>query len=65
MKRNISNKDRLLRITIALGLLGYAFWQESWLAFAAALFTFFEVYMSWCMFYALIGKNSCPIDRAK
>ncbi|MBA2727151.1 MAG: DUF2892 domain-containing protein, partial [Parachlamydiaceae bacterium] len=33
-----------------------------WLALLASAFVFFEALRGWCVFYQLMGKNSCPID---
>lgn len=63
MKKNIGKKDRLFRLAIAIALLIYAFIQKSPWAFLGSLFVFFEAAMSWCIFYQLIGKNSCPLDK--
>jgi hypothetical protein len=60
MKKNIGTPDRLIRLVIALALLGLAYWRGSWILLLASLFVFFEVYFSWCLFYQIIGKNSCP-----
>ena len=59
--KNIGTKDRVLRVLLGIFLLGFTLWQTSWLAFAFALFTFYEVLTSWCIFYSLIGKNTCPV----
>ncbi len=59
-KKNIGAPDRLLRLTIGILLLGYAFWKMSWVALILALFTLFEAFMSWCILYQILGKNSCP-----
>jgi hypothetical protein len=61
MTRNIGTKDRLIRLAIALLLLVLAWAESSWIALFFGLFTLFEVFSSWCIFYQLIGKNSCPI----
>lgn len=63
MKKNIGTQDRIIRFVIGLLLLALAWWQMSWIALALALFTFYEALASWCIFYQLIGKSSCPIDR--
>lgn len=60
MKKNIGKNDRLLRFGIGLLLLGYAWWQHSWIALGFALFTFYEALAGWCIMYQLLGKNSCP-----
>jgi hypothetical protein len=63
MKKNIGTSGRLLRAGIGILLLGLAWWQSSWILLGFALFTFFEAFASWCIFYQIIGKNSCPKDR--
>ncbi|MBM3192360.1 MAG: DUF2892 domain-containing protein [Chlamydiae bacterium] len=60
MKKNIGTKDRLVRLAIAFLLFGYAFWQSSWIAFAAGCFTLFESLFSWCLLYQLLGKSTRP-----
>jgi uncharacterized membrane protein YiaA len=61
IKSNIGTPDRLFRLIIGVALLSYGIWNVSYLALAGSAFVFFEVFFSWCAFYALIGKNSCPI----
>jgi hypothetical protein len=63
MKKNIGIQDRIIRFVIGLLLLAIAWWQMSWIALALALFTFYEALASWCIFYQLIGKSSCPINK--
>lgn len=65
MGKNLDSSGRVLRGAIAFILLFLAWWASSWLLFAASLFTFYEALAGWCAFYALIGKNSCPIDKRK
>jgi len=65
MTKNIGMADRVLRFSFGVILLSFAWWQHSWIAFAFALFCFYEALMSWCVLYQLLGKNSCPIDRQK
>jgi len=59
-KKNIGTKDRLVRLTIGVVLLALAYWLSSFVFLAAALFTFFEALMSWCVLYQILGKSSCP-----
>lgn len=61
MKKNIGLNDRIVRLIFGLLLLAFAWWKASWIALALALFTFYEALVGWCIFYQLIGKNSCPI----
>lgn len=63
LKKNIGKPDRLVRLFFAIVFLLAAYWFASWLLLIAAAFVFFEVFMSWCLWYQIIGKNSCPIDK--
>ena len=58
--KNIDKTGRLIRFFIGLILLGIAYWKMSWIFLFFALFTFFEAFMSWCVVYQILGKNSCP-----
>ncbi len=60
MKKNIGTPGRLLRLAIAIALLGLAYWRGSWVLLIVSAFVFFEAFASWCLFYQIIGKNSCP-----
>lgn len=64
LKKNIDTQGRLLRLAIALILLVLALWQKSWILLGFSLFTFIEAIFSWCLFYQIMGKNSCPIDKS-
>lgn len=65
LTKNIGPSGRIFRLSIGILLLAFAIWQKSWIAFALAVFTFFEAYMSWCVLYQILGKNSCPIEPKK
>jgi len=61
--KNISKKDRIIRIVIGLILLIIAItttWSP-WLLFFSG-FAFFEAIFSWCGFYAAIGKKTCSVN---
>lgn len=62
MKKNIGTQDRLLRAGVGLLFLALAMWFKSWILFGIALFSFFEAVAGWCLYYQLIGKNSCPLE---
>lgn len=63
MQKNIGEKDRIFRFIIAIILFSYAIWQDSIIATAIGFFVLFEAFMSWCVLYQLIGKNTCPIKK--
>lgn len=61
--QNIGKIDRLLRLAIGVGLFILAIttsWSP-WLLFFSD-FALFEAIFSWCGFYAVLGKNTCPIS---
>lgn len=60
MKRNIGTSDRLLRLAIAVFLLGFSYYKSSWILAAFGLFTLYESLAGWCILYYFLGKNSCP-----
>jgi hypothetical protein len=60
MKKNIGTPGRILRLTIALLLFALALYKTSWILATLGLFVLYEAIASWCLFYQLIGKNSCP-----
>lgn len=66
MKKNIGNRDRAVRFI--LGLLALiAFFFVSSLIFKIVLgvfglFCILEALISRCALYALLGKNTCPIE---
>jgi hypothetical protein len=60
MKKNIGKPDRIVRLIVGILLLGWAYWQMSWILLVLGLFTLFEALMSWCILYQILGKNSCP-----
>lgn len=63
MRKNIGTQDRLIRLGIAIILFGLAIWFKSWILAGLGLFTLYEAAASWCIFYQLTGRNSCPIDK--
>lgn len=61
VNKNIGTLDRLIRLSIWLGLLVLAIstsWSP-WLLFFSG-FALFEALFSWCGFYAALGRNTCP-----
>lgn len=61
--KNINKRDRIIRLVIGLGLLALAY-KMNWnpLVIFLAAFCIFEATFSWCGYYALIGKNTCPVE---
>lgn len=63
LPKNLNTTGRVIRLSIGLLLLIYAYWQSSWIALVFSVFTLFEAYMSWCVIYHILGKTSCPIKK--
>jgi hypothetical protein len=63
MKKNMGNRDRLIRFSLALALLFFAYFAKSWIVLAASLFVFYEAFAGWCLFYQILGKSTCPIKK--
>ena len=65
MKKNIGTIDRWVRLLIAIALFVGMFFVPAGipkiLLGIASVFTLYESLFGWCAFYALIGKNTCPI----
>ncbi|MDQ3238903.1 MAG: DUF2892 domain-containing protein [bacterium] len=61
-RKNIGLKDRFFRLAIGLVLLLFAIfttWSPIVIFFSG--FAIFEAIFSWCGFYAVLGKNTCPL----
>jgi len=61
--KNIDKNGRILRAAVGVALLLIAIttsWSP-WLLFFSG-FAFFEAIFSWCGLYAVLGRNTCPIN---
>jgi hypothetical protein len=61
--KNINKYGRTIRLVIGVALLVLAItttWNP-WLLFFSG-FAFFEAIFSWCGLYAVLGKNTCPVE---
>ncbi len=59
---NINTNGRRIRGAAGAALLLLYFFAPQPLLLFFAGFTFFEAIFSWCGFYALLGKNTCPLE---
>lgn len=66
MKKNIGTTDRFARLLIAVICFVAVFMVDNAyikvILSALSIFTLYESLFGWCAFYALIGKNTCPIQ---
>ncbi len=60
MKKNINTLGRIVRLAMAIVLLGFGFYKSSYLLAAVGLFVLYEACAAWCIVYHFLGKNSCP-----
>lgn len=58
---NIGTADRIVRFLIATAALTYGIYAGSEIALVISGYTYYEAFAKWCGFYALIGRNSCPL----
>ncbi len=65
MKKNIGNVDRIIRALIGVILIAADLYLRSGILFIAGIFSIYEALSSWCFFYQIIGKNTCPISSKK
>jgi hypothetical protein len=68
MKKNIGTTDRVVRLCIAFLFFIVAFFFSGfgrWVVVLLGLFSLYEALFSWCAFYALLGKNTCPVVLEK
>lgn len=59
---NINKNGRVIRGAIGFALILFYFFLSKPVLLFFAGFTFFEAVFSWCGFYALLGKNTCPLE---
>ncbi len=68
MRRNIGPRDRMIRLGIGIVLAAAGIyvtykinvWAGALIVLAGA-FSVFEALYGWCLLYALLGKNTCPV----
>lgn len=66
MKKNIGTVDRVVRLILGLLCL-IAAWYVGALIFKVllvilGLFSIYEALAGWCLFYMIIGRNTCPLE---
>jgi hypothetical protein len=66
MKKNIGTADRIIRLILALILFIVAIFMPLMVFkvvfILIGLFCIYEALFSWCLFYKLIGRNTCPLE---
>jgi hypothetical protein len=67
MKKNIGTKDRLIRLLLGIVCFVLAFTVANSsvlkiILVIAGVFCLFQAVFSWCLWYQIIGKNTCPVE---
>jgi len=65
MTPNIGINDRIARLIIGVVLISLALIYKSTFMALGGLFSIYEAVSSWCVFYQILGKNTCPIKSPK
>src|SRR3990167_10371717 len=65
MKPNIGTKDRIVILIIGVVLISLAVINKSTFMALGGLFSMYEAFSSWCVFYQLLGRNTCSIKNPK
>ena len=65
MKPNIGTNDRIARLIIGVVLISLAVIYKSTFMALGGLFSIYEAVSSWCVFYQILGRNTCPIKNPK
>ena len=65
MKPNIGTNDRIARLIIGVVLISLALIYKSAFMALGGLFSIYEAVSSWCVFYQILGRNTCSIKNSK
>ena len=58
MKQNVGGIDRILRLVVGLGLIGWGFYAQNWWG-AVGVVPLFTAAIGWCPAYLPFGLSSC------
>ncbi len=63
MQANVGGIDRILRIAIGLGLIGWGIYAHNWWG-AIGVVPLLTGLSRRCPAYGLVGMRTCPLERA-
>lgn len=63
--KNLGTKDRLFRGILGLILLILGLTSSNPVLILTGLFSLYEAFSSWCVLYALLNKNTCPLKHTQ
>lgn len=58
MTKNVGGIDKILRILVGLGLIGWGVYANNWLG-AIGIVPLATALISWCPMYPMLGINTC------
>jgi hypothetical protein len=64
MKKNEGYLDRVLRITLGLGVISLIFIGPQTIWGVAGAIPLLTGLIGWCPLYSLLGINTCPIKKS-
>lgn len=62
MVKNVGSIDKIVRLFLALSLIGYGLYAQSWIG-VIGLVPLFTGLINWCPIYSVIGVKTCPINN--
>jgi len=63
LKRNVGTVDRVIRILLGVGLIGWGIYAQNWLGALGAIPLLTGI-MGTCGLYSLIGVSTCSVKQA-
>ena len=65
MVKNIGSADRIIRLILGVILIALGIGSINPVLMIAGIFSVYEAVSSWCVFYAILGRNTCPLKKKK
>ncbi len=62
MKQNVGGIDRILRLVVGLGLVGWGVYAQNWWG-AIGVVPLFTAAIGWCPAYLPLGISSCKTEE--
>lgn len=61
MKHNVGGVDRVARLVVGLGIIGWGLYEQNWWG-AIGVIPLFTAVISWCPAYLPFGISTCEKD---
>ncbi|EMO52408.1 YgaP family membrane protein [Leptospira noguchii] len=66
MKVNEGSIDRILRIIVGIGLIGFGYWFQGSVGIGMMVVGLIPLgtgLVGWCPMYSILGFNTCPLKK--